>query len=428
MYERTHGKRDPSSIEAKKFGLSISEKKYFEKCLLRPGESIDNIKGLNRYFGRVLDEALHKMDQFVAAGVYSQEEVAEDKEKLNELYLKEVGKLAEILKNKGEKEFKIAIGSIVRGKILEKIIVDQIEVASWLGADCYPLQTEALDDRQGHADLLFEWDVEGADGPVRLAVDTTTSNQSSDVIKKIDHIKHDILLPSHRPGPRDDYRKGPLTWLKYGRATEEMESEPEYGRPGQQSAEYKKVGLVGHVPRVVIGTNVEGVRRLAEKALRAEGQFEAGEAKNELENEIVSLEFINIIKMQLEQAIIEIVYEYARLLNDRDIRFSPEENRKYSPIISRMAKVAEEHNSEELYELVGLINKEADIFDKISDYPVKKLIKEHTKVLDVINQQAERYKGEDDEIKKIADEAREDMAQNNTYQFLVQPWSGRKWN
>lgn len=189
-----------------------------------------------------------EMDDF--SDVYSEIEIKKDKN-----YLAQIKEGFQFCKTE-------------RSEILEIVLAKQIEQADWLGKNCFIVQSSEYDDVINHTDLIAEF--REKDEIIRLAIDVTTSENKAALDKKIGFIEKDI-------------DNGKLTTLKYYLFEE---TEPHIK------------GRAEMIPRVIIGTNKEGVKELSglvEKTIKKE------EGSNkELANFYAQIEFLEEIKGQLE--------------------------------------------------------------------------------------------------------------------------------
>jgi hypothetical protein len=155
-----------------------------------------------------------------------------------------------------------------RSEILEVILAKQIEQANWFGENCFIVQTSEYDDVLNHTDLVAEF--KEKDETIRLAIDVTTSQSKDTLADKIKFVEKEI-------------DQGSLTTLKYY-LFEEIEP-------------YTK-GKVEMIPRVIIGTDKEGVKELSDLV---ENTIKKEEGSNvELANFYAQIEFLEEIKGQLE--------------------------------------------------------------------------------------------------------------------------------
>lgn len=189
-----------------------------------------------------------EMDDF--SDIYPKEEIKEDKDKLTEI--------------KERRKFK----KTKRSEILEAVLARQIEEANWLGENCFISQVCEYDDVINHTDLVAEF--RERDEILRLAIDITTTEKTEDLEKKIEKIEKEI-------------DSGRLTSLKYCLFEE---TEPYYK------------GKIKMLPRVIIGTNKDGVKELSELVGKTI-QGEKGSQKD-LANFYAQIEFLEEIETQLK--------------------------------------------------------------------------------------------------------------------------------
>jgi len=189
-----------------------------------------------------------KMDDF--SDIYSEIKIKRDKNRVAEI----------------KEEFRSS--KTERSEILEAILAGQIEQANWFGENCSTVRASEYDDLVNHTDLVAEFEEGGKS--VRLALDVTTSQDKDTLADKIDSIKKEI-------------NRGRLTSLEYY-LSEETEP-PTKGR-------------LEMVPRVIIGTDREGVKELSDlvkKIIRREKG-----SNLELANSQAQIEFLAEVKEQLE--------------------------------------------------------------------------------------------------------------------------------
>lgn len=155
-----------------------------------------------------------------------------------------------------------------RSEILEAILARQIEQADWFGENCFVVRTSEYDDLVNHTDLVAEF--KEGDEFIRLALDVTTS-QSKDVLAdKIESIKKEI-------------DQGRLTNLKYYSSEE---------------TELQTKGELKMIPRVIIGTDQEGVEELSNLVEKTINREKGSNLK--LANSQAQIEFLTEVKEQLE--------------------------------------------------------------------------------------------------------------------------------
>ena len=204
-----------------------------------------------KYFPEHQSEEL-EMDDF--SDIYSREKIEDDKKELAEIKKKHQYEKTE------------------RSIILETVLTKQIEQADWLGESCYVVQTSKYDDVINHTDLMVEFEREKNGEAIRLAVDVTTSEDREVLDKKIKYIEKDI-------------DRGKLTTLKYYLF---KETEPH------------TKGKIEMVPRIIIGTDKEGVKELSKLVAKTFKKETRKEGHRELANFYAQIEFLEEMKEQLE--------------------------------------------------------------------------------------------------------------------------------
>ena len=121
-----------------------------------------------------------------------------------------------------------------KSKILEQVLLEQIEMSNWTGNNCYTVETTKYDDIINHTDFIIEWEKDD-EQPVRLAVDVTVNNGISVFDKKYQHIKKEL-----------DKNRG--TTIKYFNS----EINPE------------EKGTITNIPRVIIALDKKNLASLCE--------------------------------------------------------------------------------------------------------------------------------------------------------------------
>ncbi len=186
-----------------------------------------------------------------------------------------------------------------RAKILEALIAEEIELASWLGDNAFTIIPTEFDDLFHGIDILTEFEKEGGYQYLAMGVDITTSPLS--VRKKLAKIK-------------DNMTKGKLTQMRYF-ASEHLDIK----------------GTMDKIPSVIIGADPRTITELANLWLRSQGPsladpktLKPGDmdelretakiAKQELGKHRVQLLILKQIEEQLQ-----IYLDYAREINNSDI-------------------------------------------------------------------------------------------------------------
>ncbi len=177
-------------------------------------------------------------------------------------------KIKRDVKRVAEIKEKFWSGKTERSEILEAILARQIEQANWFGENCSVVRTSEYDDLVNHTDLVAEFEEEGIF--IRLALDVTTSQDKDTLADKIRSIEKEI-------------DQGKLTSLEYY-LSEETEP-PTKGR-------------LEMVPRVIIGTDREGVKELSDLVKKTIDQEKGSNL--ELANSQVQIELLTEVKEQLE--------------------------------------------------------------------------------------------------------------------------------
>ena len=133
--------------------------------------------------------------------------------------------------NKVEKQYEQPISR--RALIAEAILVQQIELADWLGEHCRTIETAKYDDYFNHTDFVAEWTDKNGE-PLRLAVDITCTEENADFSKKAGFITKEL-------------GQGRGTDIKYF-----------------QSDKFAKKGTIKNLPRVIIPINKEVIIHLCD--------------------------------------------------------------------------------------------------------------------------------------------------------------------
>jgi hypothetical protein len=219
------------------------EKAFFEKYTLKEEELYPKEQLV--YDKYVLEHKRQepKMEDF--SDIYPEEEIKKDKEHLNKI--------------KERHQFY----KTQRSEILEALLTNQIQQALWFGENYFVVQASEYDDVLNHTDLIAEF--REKDEIIRLAIDVTTSENKNILEKKIKRIEKGI-------------DQGKLTTLNI--LFEEIEP------PSK--------GKIEMIPRVIIGTNKEGIKELS-KLVEKTIKREKGSHK-ELANFYTQIEFLEEIK------------------------------------------------------------------------------------------------------------------------------------
>jgi hypothetical protein len=122
-----------------------------------------------------------------------------------------------------------------RGEILEEILRREIYNSCWFGDNCETAKTTKFDDFVNHTDFVIELDT---DDRIKLAVDTTVTNDVEVIEKKVIKIKNEL---KRKTGTTIKYFQSNLTW----------EDNPEKGE-------------VRDLPSVIIAFDYDNLKKMCE--------------------------------------------------------------------------------------------------------------------------------------------------------------------
>jgi len=122
-----------------------------------------------------------------------------------------------------------------RGEILEETLRQEIYHACWFGDNCETAQTTKFDDFVHHTDFVVEWDT---DDRIKLAVDTTVTNDMEVIEKKVIKIKNEL---DRKAGTTIKYFQSNLTW-----------------------ADNPEKGEVRDIPSVIIAFDYDNLKKMCE--------------------------------------------------------------------------------------------------------------------------------------------------------------------
>lgn len=176
-----------------------------------------------------------------------------------------------------------------RSQILEAALVEQIERADWLGPDVRTMPTSEFDDWFNHTDLVA---VIGSEGqpPRYLAIDVTTAEHPDRLNGKVKSLTHDL----------DTGRLTSLKWVVDEEAGDDRGP---------------RVTRLAGIPRVVIGTDADGVRELSTLLLRRQRR-EPGSGR-ELGDHHLQLALLREIRAQLENAMLYSLQRFFESVEER---------------------------------------------------------------------------------------------------------------
>ncbi|MBP9731891.1 MAG: hypothetical protein KBD29_00305 [Candidatus Magasanikbacteria bacterium] len=163
-------------------------------------------------------------------------------------------------------------------KILEAVLTRQIELANWFGDDAITFQTHEYDDYVGGVDMVIEWPGDGDGEPIRLAIDVTLASNIDTIANKIMRGRQDIEQG------KSSTTKGKvfLSQVKY------------YVDPNTE----EQISLE-MVPKVIIGTDIEGIKRLVQKAASVLRKVPG--ANQKFSNDPCQFLFLKEVRVQLER-------------------------------------------------------------------------------------------------------------------------------
>jgi hypothetical protein len=130
-----------------------------------------------------------------------------------------------------------------RGEILEETLLQQIYHSCWFGDNCETVRTTKFDDFTNHTDFVIEWD---AEDEIRLAVDTTVTNDIEIIEKKVIRIQNEL---NKKRGATIKYFQSNLTW-----------------------GDNQEKGKIEDVPSVIINFDYENLKKLCEMVISKNGK------------------------------------------------------------------------------------------------------------------------------------------------------------
>jgi len=239
----------------------MKNKEYFDSTT----EALDFKRMHKTAVEKLRGEAIDPVD---FSDDFGAEEIVKDQK-----YVKKMEDIFEREKNR-EKEVAEQLA-----QILEAILLDEIELNSWLGDNVTTIKTSRFDDIANGVDLIAEFEMEEEEKHhLGLAVDATLAH---DINKKIKTIKEEIL-------------NGKLALIKYF-------------KPGTPSLK--------DIARVIICADAETIKEVGEAWL---------EGKNkELAKHKIQLQILEELIMQLE-----VFSKFAAKHNKKDLVIIYEENLK----------------------------------------------------------------------------------------------------
>ncbi|MFP4539769.1 MAG: hypothetical protein ACLFNN_02415 [Candidatus Paceibacterota bacterium] len=163
-----------------------------------------------------------------------------------------------------------------RSAFLEAALGTELVEFDWFGTDAVAVPTSDFDDYFRGVDLVYEFDQGEGKKPTRLGIDVTTGKDGSSArVKRDKNFKR--------------IREGKLSSLKYFKSSF-PEDQP-----------YK--GSLTMLPKVIVGTDHEGVKDLAKKIhgyIKSQDKNEKQNSKNELEKHYIQIELLEEVCGQLE--------------------------------------------------------------------------------------------------------------------------------
>ncbi len=136
--------------------------------------------------------------------------------------------------------------AIKRGRLFEAIVADQIEQSNWFGESATHRTASEFDDYVNHVDGIVEFEDEGTQTHLALAVDVTKSTQH--IEEKLNDIRHSIL-------------SGKLTEVRY-------------------FTSHTQEGSLKNVPRVIVGASQHTIEHVAQLIFTFEATRKSAGAQN----------------------------------------------------------------------------------------------------------------------------------------------------
>jgi len=161
-------------------------------------------------------------------------------------------------------------------KVLEAVLIRQIELADWFGEAAVTFQAHPFDDYANGVDLVVQWNTEY--GPVRVAIDVTIASSLEIVLDKIAKTR-DGIMQGHSS------KEHGVSFLSNVKYYEDPESEEQMS--------------LDTLPKVIIGMDVDQVRDLVSKSAKALRK-EPG-AKADLAKDPYQMMLLEEVRSQLER-------------------------------------------------------------------------------------------------------------------------------
>lgn len=232
-------------------------------------------------------------------------------------------------------------------KILEAILTRQIELANWFGDEATTFQTHQYDDYINGVDMVIEWPGDGEGEPVRLAVDVTLASNVDTIANKIMRVRQDIEQGKSSSAKGKMF----LSQVKY------------YVDPNTEEQTSLEM-----LPKVVIGTDIEGIKRLVQKAASVLRKVPG--ANQKFSNDPCQFLFLKEVRVQLER---QLWFSTLTLMSEMTKKNSGiQENSAYNSVYGLLERHGKENASppttEETEQLISLVmeyeSSEKEMFGK----------------------------------------------------------------
>lgn len=260
------------------------------------------------------DYKLSRPELDIFEDVYSKDEIRIDKKKVMEAKRK-------------HKE------ATERSAFLEAVLAKHLEKSEWIGAGVVVSSASKYDDFFNGVDMVVEFDIfEKGEDSLKLSLDVTTGQTAAACYDKIAGIKNKIT------------KEGELSSLKYFVSSESTENS------------YK--GKVEMVPKVIVGTDIEGVKDIAkyiEKLLESKSGSNREMAKHNLQIEII-------------EEIIAQLKEYIRFAREAGFEESDEIITNQKKVLKKVEEIYEEKKRSVGDNPVGARKEKNRIYKALTDF------------------------------------------------------------
>lgn len=138
---------------------------------------------IQQYYKKLVSDRSKKQNEERKAGRIPDNFIIEDfEESVGQAEVQKDAKYVEDMEKKFSEERK---RDEAKGKVLEKLLVQQLELSDWMGPDCFTFETTRYDDIKNGTDLVLEWPGESDDDePVRLCVDVSCADSYDTIMTK----------------------------------------------------------------------------------------------------------------------------------------------------------------------------------------------------------------------------------------------------